>query len=190
MVAAVAIHRPLTYEEYAALPEDGRRYELINGELVVAAAPNAKHLVASKRYYDELNGFVEARDLGMVFYAPYELKYSEYDAVQPDLFFVARERLWIVQPDYMSEAPDLVSETLSPSNWRYDIVTKAAIYARLGVREYWIIDPENESILVQVLRDGKYLEFTSKDGFARSEILPGFAVDPKLLFAWPDWMRS
>ncbi|MEA2595374.1 MAG: hypothetical protein QOF01_1843, partial [Thermomicrobiales bacterium] len=88
MVAAVAIPRPMTYEEYAALPDDGRRYELINGELIVAAAPNGKHLMASKRYYDELNAFVESRELGMVFYAPHELKYSEYDAVQPDLFFV------------------------------------------------------------------------------------------------------
>jgi Uma2 family endonuclease len=190
MVAAIAVHRPMTYEDYAALPDDGRRFELINGELVVAAAPNAKHLVASKRYYDYLNAFIEAGDLGMVFYAPYELKYSEYDAVQPDLFFVRRDRLGIVQLDYMTEAPDLVSETLSPSNWRYDLVTKAAIYARLGVREYWIIDPENETILVQVLRDGVYVSVTSDDGIARSEILPGFAIDPKVLFAWPAWMKS
>ncbi|MEA2583395.1 MAG: hypothetical protein QOF33_1480, partial [Thermomicrobiales bacterium] len=67
MVAAAAIPRPMTYEEYAALPDDGRRYELLNGQLVVAAAPNGKPLMASKRYYDELNACVEPRELGVVF---------------------------------------------------------------------------------------------------------------------------
>jgi Uma2 family endonuclease len=110
MVAQVARSRPMTYEEYAALPEDGWRYELINGELMVAAAPNGKHLVASKRYYDDLNAFVLARELGMVFYAPYDLKYSEYDAVQPDLFYLSRDRLQIIRFDHMTEAPDLVQE--------------------------------------------------------------------------------
>jgi Uma2 family endonuclease len=189
MVTAVALPKPMTYEEYAALPEDGRRYELINGELVMAAAPNGKHLVTSKRYYDRLNAFVEAADLGMVFYAPYELKYSEYDAVQPDLFFVRSERLHIIQADFMTEPPDLISETLSPSNRYHDLVTKSAIYAQLGVPEYWILDPEEETILVQVLRNGIYVPLVSDDGIARSELLPGFAVDPAALFDWPAWLR-
>lgn len=189
MVAAVAIPRPMTYEEYAALPDDGRRYELLNGQLVVAAAPNGKPLMASKRYYDELNAFVESRELGMVFYAPYELKYSEYDAVQPDLFFVSRDRLHIVELEHMTEAPDLIAEVLSPSNWRHDTVTKAAIYARIGVQEYWIVDPENETILVQILRDGVYNPLVSEDGIARSKLLAGFTVDPSVLFAWPAWMK-
>jgi Uma2 family endonuclease len=180
----------MTYEEYAALPEDGRRYELINGELVMAAAPNGKHLIASKRYYDDLNAFVVAGDLGMVFYAPYEWKYSEYDAVQPDLFFVARDRLHIVGSDYMTEAPDLISEVLSPSTRRYDLVTKTAIYARLGVREYWIVDPEHETIFFQALRNGVFVPLVSGDGIARSELLSGFAVDPVTLFDWPTWLRS
>jgi Uma2 family endonuclease len=73
MVTAIALPRPMTYAEYAALPEDGRRYELINGELIMAAAPNGKHLLASKRFHDGLNAFVEAGELGLVFYAPYEI---------------------------------------------------------------------------------------------------------------------
>jgi Uma2 family endonuclease len=180
----------MTYAEYAALPEDGRRYELINGELIVAAAPNGKHLLASKRFYDGLNSFVEAGEPGLVFYAPYELKYSEYDAVQPDLFFVGRDRMHIVQLDYMTEAPDLIAEVLSPSNRRHDLVTKTAIYARLGVAEYWILDPDEETILVQVLCNGVYVPSVSADGIARSELLSGFAVDPTVLFAWPAWMKA
>ena len=66
MVAAITIQRPMTYEEFAALPEDGRRYELVSGELIMAAAPNAKLLVASKRYYDTPNAFVELGELGLV----------------------------------------------------------------------------------------------------------------------------
>lgn len=192
MVTALA--RPtsitsMTYDEYAALPDDGRRYELINGELIMAAAPNGKHLIASTNLYDDLSFFVRTRKLGRVFHAPYDLKYSEYDAVQPDLFFVSQARLPIVQLDNMTEAPDLIAEILSPSNRRHDLVTKTAIYARLGVKEYWIVDPENEIILVQVLRNGIYAPLVSDDGIARSDLLPGFAVDPAVLFDWPAWMR-
>lgn len=188
MVAAAVLSRPMTYEEYAALPEDGRRYELINGELIMAAAPNGKHAIASQRYFLDLHHFVEAGDLGMVFYAPYEWKFSPYDAVQPDLFFIRCERLHIMQLDYMTEVPDVIAEILSPSNRRHDLVTKAAIYARLGVPEYWIIDPAEESILVQVLRNGVYVPLVFSDAIARSELLSGFAVDPASLFDWPPWL--
>jgi hypothetical protein len=94
------------------------------------------------------------------------------------------------QPTAGTITIELDGGALSPSNWRYDLVTKAAIYARLGVREYWVLDPENETILVQVLRDRVFVPLTSDDGIACSEILPGFAVDPKVLFAWPPWMKS
>ncbi|MEA2526768.1 MAG: hypothetical protein QOF73_3995 [Thermomicrobiales bacterium] len=123
------------------------------------------------------------------FYAPYGLTYSEYDAVQPDLFFVSRDRLHTVEVDHMTEAPDLIAEVLSPSNLRHDTVTKAAIYARIGAQEYWIVDPENETIPVQILRDGVYNPLVSEDGIARSELLAGFTVDPSVLFAWPAWMK-
>ncbi len=190
VLAPPTLERPLTYDDLAALPDDGTRYELINGELFELTGPNTKHQRSSVRLSSGLDQFVAPRKLGEVFTAPYDVCLSPHNTVQPDIIYVSRERRNIVGDDKIEGVPDLLMEVLSPSNRRHDVFTKAVLYATFGVPEYWLVDPEGDSILVQIWRDGVYVPNTSKDGIARSIVLPGFEVDPTVLFAAPSWMQT
>jgi Uma2 family endonuclease len=138
-----------TYEDYARLPDD-RRYEVIDGELCLTPAPKPYHQIVSGRIFVLLNQHVESLGLGQVFFAPCDLVLSQFDVLQPDLFFIGEARRSIIGEKYISEAPDLVIEVLSPSTADRDRVKKAERYARFGVREMWIVDPDASTIEVQV----------------------------------------
>jgi Uma2 family endonuclease len=188
MTATTTDLRPLTYDDLAAMPDDGKRYELINGELYELTGPNTKHQRAILRLSWSLGHFVNERKLGEVFVAPFDVYFTPHNTVQPDIIFVSRERRRIIRADKIEGAPDLLMEILSPSNRIHDVVTKAALYATFGVPEYWLVDPERDTIAVQTLRDGIYVPVESTDGIARSLALPGFEVNPTDVFAEPEWM--
>jgi Uma2 family endonuclease len=190
VLAPPTLERPLTYDDLAALPDDGKRYELINGELFELTGPTTKHQWTSGGFYNRLNRFVLQNELGLVFYAPLDVYFTPHNVVQPDVVYVSRERASIIRAQKIEGAPDLLMEVLSPSNRRHDTITKAAIYAAFGVREYWLADPESESILVQTVSDGIFVPVDSTDGIARSIILPGFEVIPAEVFAMPAWARN
>jgi Uma2 family endonuclease len=190
VLAPPTLERPLTYDDLAALPDDGKRYELINGELFELTGPTTKHQRSTVRLSSGLDQFVTPRKLGEVFVAPYDVYLSPHNTVQPDISYVSRDRRNIVRYDKIEGVPNLLMEVLSPSNRRRDIVTKAVLYATFGVPEYWLVDPEEDSILVQTWRDGVYVPITSEDGIARSIVLPGFEVDSAILFAEPSWMQD
>ncbi len=170
-----------TYEDYCLLPED-RRYEVIDGELFVTPAPTTMHQVVKRRLERLIEEFVEPRQLGIVLDAPYDVVLSEYDVLQPDILFVSAARRSIVGPKYAGPAPDLVVEVLSPSTEDRDRVAKAKRYARFGVREMWLVDPEAKTIEVLVnteegfTRDALY----GVADLVRSVILSGleFPADP------------
>jgi Uma2 family endonuclease len=178
-----------TYDDLRAMPEDGHRYELIYGEIVMSPSPRTKHQRALRQLMERLERFVTANQLGEVFFAPLDVKFSMHSVVQPDLFFVRRERVEIVTDDYVDGAPDLIVEVLSPSNRMQDLVRKAALYADHGVAEYWIVDPESEKIGVNVWRDGQYVAASTEDGIARSVVLPGLELSSNEIFALPEWLR-
>jgi Uma2 family endonuclease len=188
--APPTLTRPLTYDDLAALPDDGKRYELINGELFELTGPTTKHQWSSSRLYTRLDGFVQQRQLGLVFYAPIDVYFTPYNTVQPDIVYVSRERSGIIRAQKIEGAPDLLMEVLSASNRGHDVVTKAAVYASFDVLEYWLVDPERETILVQSLRDGVFVPVESGDGIARSLLLPGFEVDPVDVFTPPAWLQG
>jgi Uma2 family endonuclease len=193
MVLSAPRDRPLTYDDLVALPDDGKRYELIGGEIYELPAPNLFHQLGSGTLFSLLRDFVLLRQLGLVFAAPLDVRFDPRNTVQPDIVFLSRERRHLMRKgDFkvIDGAPDLLIEILSPSNRGYDFIKKAALYATFGVREYWIVDTEAETIFVQVLRDGVFVPLVSEDGLVRSEVLPGFEVDPKGLFAMPDWMTD
>lgn len=190
VLAPPTLERPLTYDDLAALPDDGKRYELINGELFELTGPTTKHQWASGGFYNALRPFVLQRELGLVYYSPIDVQFTPHIVVQPDVVYVSRARATIVKAGKIGGAPDLLMEVLSPSNRRHDTITKAAIYAAFGVREYWLADPEKESILVQTVTDGVFVPFESPDGIARSLILPGFEVIPAEVFAMPAWAQN
>jgi Uma2 family endonuclease len=140
-----------TYEDYLQLPED-RHYEIIDGELFLTPAPGTYHQRISARLQFWLTRHVRERDLGEVLDAPCDLVLSQTDVVQPDVFFVAKERRGIVEESYVSAAPDLVVEILSESTAERDRGIKAKLYERTGVKELWIVDPWE--MTVEIFRRG------------------------------------
>ncbi len=145
---ARAAHRRLTYDDLLALPDDGLRHELIGGEHYVTAAPNTKHQIVSVNLTVALAPFVKAHGRGHVFTAPYDVVFTRHDIVEPDLLFVSRERLALLTERNLPGAPDLVIEILSPSTRRIDEGVKRDLYARMGVREYWLADPLFDTLKV------------------------------------------
>jgi Uma2 family endonuclease len=135
------------------------------------------------RLIGALHAIVSSRDLGRTYTSPIAVELSEHDVVQPDILFIAKDRLGIVQKDRIIGAPDFVVEIFSPSTRSKDRTEKADLYARAGVREYRQVDPRWRSVTVLVLRDGAYEPLPQEDGIARSSVLPDLAVDVAVLFA-------
>lgn len=139
---------------------------------------------------ERLMRHVQEHQLGAVFVAPFDVRFSPHLALQPDLLFVARERLAIVSDSGVLGAPDLVIEVISPSSRLFDSGVKASLHADHGVREYWIVDPESKSIAVHELRDGRYALINHPTEFATSIAIPDLALLPSDLFDLPGWMQA
>ena len=133
--------RGWTYEEFARLPDDGNRYEVIDGELFVTPAPSSIHQRVSARLGTELRVFATNQHrLGEVLYAPLDVILGEADYVQPDIIFLRKERGTLLTKRGIEGPPDLVVEILSPTTAIRDRTIKRERYARHGVPEYWIVD--------------------------------------------------
>lgn len=144
-----------TYQDYLQLPED-RRYEIVDGDLYMVPAPVPYHQQVSRNLEYALHRYVSEHNLGEVLDAPCDLLLSETDVVQPDIFFIAKGRLAIIKETNIQGAPDLVIEILSPATERRDRGIKQKLYARVGVIEYWIVDPAAKTIEVFSLKSGGY----------------------------------
>jgi Uma2 family endonuclease len=142
----------LTYDDYAALPDDGHRYELYEGELVTMPSPRPRHQVVIGNLYMLMAEHVRDHRLGDVYLSPIDVILSRITVLQPDLVYVERARLGLVTERAIEGAPTLVVEVLSPSTDARDRGVKQALYARYGVPFYWIVDPEART--VQALRLG------------------------------------
>lgn len=140
-----------TYADYRNMPEDGNRYEIIDGDLLVTPAPTTLHQTVSKRIQFALMQQVEQTGLGVVFDAPVDVIFSETHTVQPDLLVVRTSRRAIVSPRGIEGAPDLIVEILSPGTELVDRTTKLKLYAAKGVAEYWIVDAAAHAIEVHAL---------------------------------------
>lgn len=136
----------LTYADYAAIPEDGRRYELHEGSLVMTPAPGTEHQGIVRDLLGILDRHVTSHGLGVVFPSPVDCILSDTTVVQPDLVFVATDRAAIVTARAIEGAPSLVVEILSASSRATDRTTKATIYVRHRVPYYWIVDPRERTI--------------------------------------------
>ena len=145
---------PTTWEDVLRMPDDGNRYEFIGGRLYVTPAPVTRHQRISKRLEMGLMSILEDAGHGELFRAPYLVEFpGTGDRVQPDILFVSNERRGIVGEKQVTGAPDLVVEILSPSTAHRDRGVKLDLYARHGVWEYWIVDPEDD--VVDVWRFGR-----------------------------------
>jgi Uma2 family endonuclease len=166
------VKRKIGYEDYARLPTgDGKRYEVLDGELYVTPAPTPLHQRLSKRLQRRLEDYFEIRGLGEVFDAPIDVVLANYDIVEPDLVIVADPGQ--ISARAIEGAPLLVAEILSPSTRAQDRGIKMRRYADLGVPHYWIVDPDAQTIECRRLANGQYR-------------LVADAVVPDLL-RHPDW---
>ncbi len=145
-----------TYKDYLLLPED-KRYEIIDGELYMVAAHNTRHQRVSRRLEAALLQHTEQKHLGEIFYAPYDVILSDENVVQPDILFVRKQRAGVITDANLQGAPDLVVEILSPGTRSKDLELKRKAYARFGVQEYWIVDPEADTIEVLVWNELGYV---------------------------------
>jgi Uma2 family endonuclease len=171
----------LTYEDYAAIPNDGRRHEIIDGEHYVNPAPNLRHQTLSMRLTIAVGSFVEQHALGQTFHPRIDVVLSEHVVVEPDFVFVSNARAHILESLNIQGAPDLVVEILS-SNPEYDERVKYQIYEMHGVREYWIVDPAEEIVKIYHLENGRYRGTDIGDAIT-TPLLPGFSLRLRDLFA-------
>jgi len=179
-----------TYDDLLAMPDDGNRYELIFGEIVISPSPATKHQYVLGELYVRFRNHILKKELGVVFFAPVDVKFSMHNVVEPDLIVVNRERVQIVTEKSVDGVPDVVVEILSPSNRTQDLMKKAVLYADYGVPEYWIVDPVTDDISVNVLIAGQYERQSNRGGIARSEVLPGLKVRVAEIFTMPEWMTN
>ncbi|MFT4039132.1 MAG: Uma2 family endonuclease [Thermomicrobiales bacterium] len=173
-----------TLADLYAMPESerGERYELIDGELVVSPPPVWRHQMISTRLAAWLTMHVDSEGLGWVNSGP-GVAISSRTYLIPDVVFVSRERGDIIDEAGIEGAPDLAIEILSPKTRRHDLLTKRAQYAQLGVREYWIIDPDALTIDVLALADGVYHALPQPEpGIIRSQVLPALRLSLPALF--------
>lgn len=138
-----------TYEDYVRLPDDGRRYEIIEGVLYVANAPSYDHQFTATAISRILGNFVIEKVTGVIIAAPFEVHLPGIaKPVQPDILFIRQERQPASGTQIFEGAPDLIVEVLSPSSLRLDQHVKFGAYEQAGVREYWIADPKTRTITV------------------------------------------
>ena len=146
----------LTYEDYRRLPDDGKRYELVEGEMHMIAAPTTEHQRISFNLTVAIGTHVREQSLGSLFVAPTDVVLSRRDVIQPDILFVSKDREMIITETHIDGPPDLVIEILSPSTASLDQLVKRQLYARHGVREFCLVSPEASTIEVLELYEGAY----------------------------------
>ena len=173
----------LTLEDLEKMPDDGQRYELIGGVIVVSPSPSYAHQELVLRLVLLLDAFVRAGRLGRVILAPFDVRLSEHNVVQPDILFVSNARLGILRENHTVGAPDRVVEIASPSTQSRDEGEKLALYAAAGVREYWLADPIAHSFRALALDADRYRLIAPVAQVVRSSVHPGLEVDVPSLFA-------
>jgi len=159
----------LTYDDFLLFPDDGQRHELIDGEHYVTASPNMKHQRVSGNLYFLIRGWLEQHPAGQIFYAPFDVVFTRFDVVEPDLLYMSNARAQeVLTPANVQGVPDLVIEIGSPSTRKRDETIKRRLYEREGVSEYWVVDPDLDVIRVYA-REG--------NGFGRARELSVEASD-------------
>lgn len=183
MAIAISKKKGYTYEDYAKLPE-GAPYQLIGGELVMVPAPIPYHQYVSGNIYDAIREFVKKNDLGQVYYLPIDVYFEEVETYQPDIIFISTERLNIIGEKRIEGAPDLVVEILSPASAYYDLRKKFRVYEKYGVKEYWIVDPEEKFIEIYQNEGGQFKLIQTKraTGNIKSVVLRDLKISLEKIF--------
>jgi Uma2 family endonuclease len=175
MASMKTVQPRISYEDLQQTPEDGRRYEIYDGEVFVVPAPVPLHQIVVLNLEDLFRAWVRQHG-GLVLVSPIDIVLSEYNVVQPDLVFFTPERLHVVHArEPIRAAPDLAVEVLSPSTRATDRGRKMQLLARYGVPEYWLVDPDARAIEVYQLDEGAFVlrQAASSGGRVRSVRVAG-----------------
>ncbi len=174
----------ITFEEFRQFPVDGKRYELVRGEVHMTPAPATRHQAIVQNLAMSLGPHVIKNNLGEVYTAPLDVRLGRDTALQPDLIFISNARAGIILENWIEGAPDLVVEVSSPSTATYDRATKLPIYAESGVSEYWLVDSQAKTVEVLNLQGKKYFveAILAGDQILTSNLVPGWQLPLHDLF--------
>lgn len=148
----------------------------------MSPAPEIDHQLIQARLLGAFQNFVDQQDVAVVLSTPVDVQFSRFDIVEPDIVVILNDNLGIVHERRIVGPPDIVVEIVSPSSGGRDRIRKAALYAMNGVREYWLVDPKEKEIVVQILEQGVFVPIEQTAGTARSVVLEEFAVSLDRLF--------
>jgi Uma2 family endonuclease len=176
----------LTYDDFVLFPDDGKRHELIDGEHYVTPSPGLKHQKVSGNLHLMIANWLEENAVGQIFYAPFDVVFSRFDVVEPDLLYMSNGRAAdILTKANVQGAPELVIEIGSPGTRKRDETIKRRLYERSGVSEYWFVDPEID--VVRVYRNekgfGRPLELSAEAGdVLTTPLLPDLSLPLSRVF--------
>jgi len=166
---SVLMQKPKTLVDIYRLLPEGTPIQVINNQFYMSPSPRFDHFAVAKEIFVALNAYATAENLGEVIYAPVVVFLGDKSAIQPDIFFISNANQDLIREDGVYGAPDLVVEVLSPSNRNTDLVKKKVLYEQFGVKEYFVVEPSDKTVLSFYLKDGKYTQpkkqkakFTSK----------------------------
>ncbi|MEW6095325.1 MAG: Uma2 family endonuclease, partial [bacterium] len=137
-----------TYQDYVQLPNNGKRYQIIQGEVYMSPAPVPYHQEVLWNLAQMLSNFVRKNRLGKIFIAPCDILLSDVNVVQPDIFFISKENLNIIKDKYIEGVPDLIIEITSPYTQKLDKIVKKKLYETYKVKEYWIVDVDKKTLQI------------------------------------------
>jgi len=177
----------LSWDDLRFLPEDGLRHEIIDGEHFVTPSPVWKHQAIVTNVGVAIHSYLRTHRIGTVMFLAMDVILSPHDVVEPDLLYFSRERERTFEPsDWVKGAPNLVMEVASPSTKRRDETLKRRLYERFGVDEYWLVDPDTQTVVVLRLENGIYREaarLTAAGGDAlTTPLMPGWSLMVKECF--------
>lgn len=145
-----------TYQDLLTAPDDGNRYEIFEGELIVTPSPAIKHQIVHANLFNTLFNYVKKHKRGRVLSAPTDIYFDEETVVKPDILFISKNRSNILKEQRVHGAPDLIVEILSPGTAERDRGFKFRRYEKEGVQEYWLVDPVEENMEIYVLNEKGY----------------------------------
>lgn len=162
---------PYNVSDYMEFPEDGPRYQLMRGWFVREPAPSEKHQTVVGNLYVLLRRWVDRRKIGRVYISPFDAVLSPSDVVQPDLLFISKARLGLINPKNLEGGPDLVVEVLSPSTRKRDVTVKVELFREAGVVEAWIVDPDTEHVeIIDLQRADRAAQRYSGSDYIQSHV--------------------
>ncbi len=174
----------LTIENWELIPDDRNVHEIIEGEHYITSPPLIIHQKISRNIEFIFTLFFRKKPVGEILYSPVGVVFSEINVVEPDLLYISKENSHIIKKDYIRGVPNLIIEILSPNNRQHDLIMKKHLYEKFGVKEYWIIDPDDESVMIYKSRKGKYDRGKRyiEDDIITTPLIKGLEVPLKEIF--------